>query len=573
MSYEENARQGTDGKYALRGKIKDLYDLFMIEDANGNVDMETSCKALHETLKIAEDGLREIRVPSQEELAEEDSQDALLRALDFNENDETKRPFKQRWAQSERKLRFNEKKKRLEIVKADRSSQSMPHLLLIKELAESGFGGLDIVFEYMIPGTARRADAVIIGETEPLNSKSVGKRDYVLIIECKSWDSSNWGKGGFNAIYHPWTLCSDGDVRASKKKDAPNRGFSETLHHPLFQALAYRNFLNNFHSEALNSNWWIESACFLPDVDATSFLHCSEPNFSQAECKAINDSVDSYAFNAANQIAHFLSGTEKRTEVAPSERTEAFLSDSFVISAERKAGRVISNICKAVAACKMGAKGDGDTRFTDKQVEYLSSMIMDDSKRIVVLPVPCDEEFNKFVSSADLAMSLQNALLHTQDATESISLQTNDRALTEIREALDTSNAYKKKAKIRYALNRLFIEKSMAFNVFNAYKWESAVYTSVGIVDLCSWRNDKREKERRPEAKELKRLDAFLEKSTTAGTIFLLVDDEGHGKEDDAKDNEKKRDDEDEITLSKLFDHLVAKYPKESVARFDIYNM
>lgn len=571
MPHEENAEQEAIGRYALRGKIKDLYDLFMIEGADGNADMEASCKALHETLKTAEDGLREIRIPSQEELAEETNQDALLRALDFNENDKTNRPFKQRWTQSERKLRFNEERRRLELVDTDRSGQSMPHLLLIRELAESGFGDLDIVFEYRIPGTARRADALIIGETKPLNSKSVRKRDYALIIECKSWDSSNWGKDGFSAIYHPWTLCSDGDVRASRRKDAPDRGFSEKLQHPLFQALAYRNFLNNFHSEALNSSWWIESACFLPDVDATSFLRCDKEHFNENECKAINDSVDSYAFATAHQIANALSDTEKRTIVMPSEGVDEFLSGCFAIPAERKAGKVINNICKTAAACKTETKGDTDTRFTDKQVKSLSSMTKKDSKRIVVLPVPYDKKFNRFVSSADLAMSLQDALLHVRDASEGISLQTNGEALAKIRKALEKSNAYEKKARIRYALNRLFIEKSMAFNVFNAYKWEPAVYTPVGIVDLCSWLDDKGERKRRKQAASLDSLDAFLEKSTAAKTIFLLVDADHHDGGDDAKGNETKRDDEGEITLSELFDHLYEKYSKKSVTRFDVY--
>lgn len=522
------------GRFALRGKVKDLYDLFMVEDVNGKINEGASCRALHEVLKTAENGFREIVIPSHEELAEDAKQDKLLRRLDFNENGKTDRPYRQRWPQSKGLLKFNEEKRRLEMVGEDGSDQSMPHFLIIKELAESGFGNLDIVFEYVIPGTARRADAMVFWH-------GADEKKHVLVVELKSWKESDWVNDeqgyGFGSKYQDWQIESDGVLQACPYDEArrPMGKPCYKLEHPLHQALSYSNFLNNFHSEmsAKEGGWFPHSICFLPQIKNFDFLYLGDGCHFAPYREPTDTSGSKYVKSDASGITRLIETAELADTDANGENICAqFLSGEFCVS--EKTAEAIARVCEVVS--EICAADDPDSRKTfvsellsgtADSTEKPSSLILVKTQGLI------KEKASPFLNSADMAIALQSELLNR--GFDNVTVQINHDDLLELQAALKDTNKLQELTKgLRGRRQNQFseINAGLSFNAFNAYKWEPAVFSTIGIIDFCGFDIEDNDAESdegkhyRKQAREIDALRSFLKDSIEAKTIFLLVDDE-----------------------------------------------
>lgn len=429
-------------------------------------------------------------------------------------------------------------------ISSNKTNQSDPHYRFLKMLNDDEhLRKLDVVFEYVIPGTTRRVDAVVFGEITWTDSKTKEKKTdkYALIAEFKSWDEERWGEGGFESKYQGWSTDPDGSLRAHPKKDVS--GFYP-LEHPLWQALSYRNFLNNFHSAASNNDWYLDSICFLSGVSDSEFLFsgkaCSNSGFCKKVCKRCDDYVavsseDDACLNTVLMKRLNAEGDNKHSAVTRSDfACDEFLQGTYMVPLSRnKAGGILRRICLTSGGCynEKGEEVRVDSRiaiFKDvlehafhKIFESGLDGTIDDKRWMIILDV---QELLDSKTSADLAMGLQYALLQT--GYPFVSLQTNTDALEEMKDHFKETG----KPLVEYAFQSPPFGEISRFNTFNAYKWESGVYTTVGIVDLCGdvrdeARNLKPNKDEEQSKKPQGSLEEFLKNSTEARAIFLLVDD------------------------------------------------
>lgn len=427
---------------------------------------------------------------------------------------------------------------------------SKPHFKLLRALDEDErFRELDVVFEYVIPGTARRIDAIVFGET--LNTITDSKareaqveiKKYALVMELKAWREEEWGGDGFDAHYGCWKATPDWRLRAFPKKE--NSGFYP-LEHPHMQVLSYRNFLKNFHSAASNNDWWLEGTCFLSDIDDYRFLHI--------DANGLNEGSDRFLAARSKDDEHLKgllgrmlgsNANDSRGEVAASDfACDEFLQGTYMVPMSlNREGSILNKICLMTALLddKNEKHFEADPRisiFKELIGETLATILetgingsIDNKKWLVLADAQkvhdecTSRKVPTFINHADISMGLLCALLQT--GYPYVSMQTNHPALQDIvkdlkeRFDLDPKSPDSKiGARVRFALQEplgIPIDKVSYFNVFNAYKWERAVCTTIGIVDLCD--------STREQAQEMKSLKEFLQRSTDAKLIFLLVDD------------------------------------------------
>lgn len=440
---------------------------------------------------------------------------------------------------------------------------SGPAFDFVNALNEAGFGDLDIVFEYVIPGTTRRIDAVVLGQRD--------SKKYALIVEFKSWSMT---AEEFMCNYGPWHIENDGVMRAKLRREEQVK-----VEHPLFQALSYRNFINNFHSAAFSSEWHLESICFLPGVTNKEFLYYeSAPGDLNGKrlAQTIRKAVDDFVVCSSDDLKSRLEAWEvqKDAELPGSQRTRGrvmadsdvcagFVRGHFAIpmpaerqegqrgnaAGEKKAGNLVRKICLALAA---SAKGENpnplDKRhdLLEEMLEPLRRMLTEASREVIdgtldvsvndkrlLIPIDCEKacDFDErhghpsLLNAAAIALLLQYLLLRTGlPFRTQISMQVNYDDLVQIGDEI--CNSYRKhdvsdKDKlVQGAFDAITLSSS--FSAINAYKWEPAVCTSVGLVDLCGKKDMAGRVSARKEAWSKAALKVFLDKSKEAQVVFLL---------------------------------------------------
>lgn len=461
---------------ALRGKISEFYNQFCIGDDGQPTDEEKAAQALTRAIN--------------------NNLEALLKNQGIKE------------------------------TCCDQPKWQIPHIKFLSEMNEAGFGDLEIVFEYVIPGTSRRIDAIVFWYDE--NSKH-----HVLIVEFKWWPTDD------AAV--EWFIDNDGNL---KQKTANGK-------HPLFQALGYVKLLNNFHSTAAASSVYTESMCFLPG--------CTEKMLKLQI--ADKPETSTYATSANEAIAPFINQAVDKHAVLGTNESELRKSfNDFVnqkihqkIFKKRRKGSINSSIVcgrflsgEYEIASKVKAAGLGkicsvlDNNESREKLSLVRSCIkelliefmladytgdVDDKKWLIAVNIQSlIGEERGFINSAELTMFLQHAILQTRFPRKTkVSVQANRSSLLEIKSRMTKADLTELKTSNG---NSPFDELNdgIGFNVFNAYRWDRGIFTPIGIVDCCHW-DKNNENVYRDIAQDSDKFYAFLKNSKKAEIIILLVDD------------------------------------------------
>lgn len=460
------------------------------------------------------------------------------------------RALTQKSNELQERLGIHKSKKEIE-KEAKRNEQSKPHFDLINYLNEHGFGELSIIFEYVIPGSTLRADAVIVGERS--------EKNYALILEIKSWKESKWGmSGGFISKYNSWHINASGHLAATPRK-TPN-GDDETaadgsplyeLKHPLYQALTYRNLITLFHDKVSHTQndkvahtrgWYVNSACFIPGITDYSFLYLGEASqfSSKKDEKGDNDNKASFIYNRPEEVREALEHV-----TASGEACKDFLNGSFAIprgkgrgTRNNKVVNPLHDICVAIAGSNESAGIDLRSCILSgmlKQIEqhkdkaHISNKL---EKTVIVANIQQLLDYRArdgvplFVNAADIALLLQDtflrdgqlAIVFGDSKSAEVSVQTSTESLLDLKALLrDDGRLSNASKRVVHAFDEINLEHPSFFNVFSACKWSNAVCTRIGIIDFCSGS--------RAQTEDKKKLASFLRNSVEAKTIFLLVDD------------------------------------------------
>lgn len=427
----------------------------------------------------------------------------------------------------------------------DRPEWQIPHIKFLSGMNKAGFGDLEIIFEYVIPGTSRRIDAIVFWYDEY-------SKDHILIVEFKRWKNAD-------PEQVKWFIDSDGNLKQEATEGK----------HPLFQALGYVKLLNNFHSTAAALSMYTESMCFLPgcaeemlklrianDSETAAYASlqitddpettacATSNNDSEAIARRINQAVDKYAVLGTDEskleerLKEFVNQRihQKKGSMDSSAVCDRFLSGEYEIAGKVKT-EGLDKICGALE------RNEGNEQLSlirgcikEFLIEFMlaeSTGDLNDKKWLIAVNIQnLIGEGRGFINSAELTMFLQHAILQTRFHRKTkVSAQTNRSSLLEIKNRLKEADPEELKTSNG---NSPFDELNdgIGFNVFNAYKWDRGIFTPIGIVDCCHWQNNKyRDIAEKPGstyrdiAREPDEFNAFLKNSKEAEIIILLVDD------------------------------------------------
>lgn len=219
---------------------------------------------------------------------------------------------------------------------SEKSSSSVAYSFL-QDLHQAGFGHLSVAFEYAMPGSSRRADAIVYSLES--NTRQ-GKRVY-LVVEFKGWDDA-YIKG----------------FKGFQEKGCQLVSYDESgwgVKHPLDQARNYANYLLNFHSGiakgAAKRELAAYSCCYIPQLQDKSlaaddtYIKKNFPDNERSDQKTYNQYVLTSPAENDNSFADFFNKFWHPTKVADlephplkskSEHYDELLEGKYSISAKAR---------------------------------------------------------------------------------------------------------------------------------------------------------------------------------------------------------------------------------------------
>lgn len=358
-----------------------------------------------------------------------------------------------------------------------------PAFDFINKLYAFGFGDLDIVLEYAIPGTRRVVDAIVFGQRYFPNNKRDNEdfkraKRQITLVEFKSWtdkDLSNY------KAFQPSYLAFE----SFPKESSNGKGYGSP--HPLFQVESYRDFLARFNEISnADPDVLFRNICYLPNLtyEESNEKMCKDDAgrtlYGKGEEFPLEEGYFRYLIYSDSQLFNFFAHSD------PEYRNDGdFEKNAFLASPSIK--RIVPS------TELMDMFFDSGFVFTENAIEFLGKMIdrnedwacndafLDTVREAIIEAFREESRYTLFVDASGMrfAMNLLRQLLSDDCLTKSIILKADDGNIRDLYSDLNDSEVKINSCK--------YGKKNRGnINVFNAFKWDTNISSiDAEIVLVC----------------------------------------------------------------------------------------
>lgn len=347
---------------------------------------------------------------------------------------------------------------------AERSSSYVAYSFL-NDLHQAGFGQLSIAFEYAMPGSSRRADAIVYS----LESNTAQRTRVYMIVEFKDWTDE---------YIEQFEGFKEKGCQLVSNVEVKGQASPWVVKHPLDQAQNYRNYLFNFHNNIAKGSekgeLAVYSCCYIPRLENKDLIANSayldkyfpdDKDRKRGNCRQyVLTSFESDEDGFAGFFGKFwrpsaVTDLEHRPLKRNSEHYDELLEGKYSLSA------------KARKELKAIFQGENEKGRQPVILEYGNVAKLIAALRAVDGAFASGAKTVLVIRDADsnFGLILLDALL--EQRYSEVVLQADGYVLSQLHQGRVKANS---------------------LSLHNAFHWESAVETEIGIVDLAHRKNGQR---------------------------------------------------------------------------------